>query len=259
MLEDKILRTFEILKSCYNKAVPFHLAFSGGKDSIVLADLVKKFEFKHRLYFYNNPLLAPDTIQFIRQNYPDTIKLNPKYNFYELVAKKGILPTRMTRYCCEYFKEAHNSDSLILTGIRNDESSNRTNRKEREIIKTPGSKPYKGLCNPIINWTEADIYIYIQQQGLQLPDSYKHLSRNGCIGCPMSCKRTYEIFVLYPKFRHVWKKAAEIAYSKFKFKEKFTSSDDLLKWYLTDMSVDNYVKARNQISIGNLIEIETIF
>jgi phosphoadenosine phosphosulfate reductase len=256
MLQDKIIRTFEIIKSCYNPVMPFHLAFSGGKDSIVLADLVKKFEFKHKLYFYQNPLLSRDTIDFVNSYNP--VKLKPIYNFYQLVHKKGILPTRLTRYCCLYFKEAHCSNSVILTGIRKEESTNRQNRKERELIKAHKSKEYKALCNPLLDWTEQDIYLYINQNKLELPESYKYLKRNGCVGCPMSSKRTYEIFVLYPRFKFVYKKAAEIAFKAFK-NSKFLNADDLLKWYLTDLSVDNYIKLRNQLSIDTLIEIETIF
>ena len=62
----------------------FHLAFSGGKDSIVLYHIAKLAGVKFHAEMQITTLDPPEVMHFIRKEYPD-VKLNlPPLSFYKL-------------------------------------------------------------------------------------------------------------------------------------------------------------------------------
>ncbi|GAH79870.1 unnamed protein product, partial [marine sediment metagenome] len=44
---------------------PYHVAFSGGKDSIVMYHLVKRAKVKHQAYFYVSTVDPPEVTRFV--------------------------------------------------------------------------------------------------------------------------------------------------------------------------------------------------
>ncbi len=62
----------------------------------------------------------------------------------------------------------------------------------------------KRVCNPIIEWTDADVWDYIGSEHLPLNPLYQcGFSRVGCIGCPMAgTKGRQKEFARYPKYQH---------------------------------------------------------
>jgi phosphoadenosine phosphosulfate reductase len=162
---------------------PVHVALSGGKDSIVLADLFLRAEIRHQLYTYRTSIDHPQVIQFLNHNYPGAIVLRTKRTFYNLILANG-LPSPRRRFCCYYFKERYGSNSIVATGIRRQESQARSTRQMYEQAKNLKSKK---IFNPLIHWTDADIWNYIDVLGLPYPDLYDtSQSRIGCLFCPMS-------------------------------------------------------------------------
>ena len=129
----------------------------------------------------------------------DTEIIYPTYkgeriSMWTLIPKKLRPPTRLVRYCCSVLKETSNTNSLIAAGIRADESYKRSKRKMFEIRHPDRSKRLEhdmkhiaevyqeaqvmpeiydclyitrlkenkdAIVNPIINWTEKDIWTYI--------------------------------------------------------------------------------------------------
>ena len=61
----------------------------------------------------------------------------------------------------------------------------------------------KVLVNPLINWTDDDVYRCIGDNNLQLNPLYEcGFNRVGCVGCPMAqYKGRVRDFQRYPKYR----------------------------------------------------------
>ena len=83
----------------------YHLAFSGGKDSMVLYHLAKMAGVKFKAHMQVTTIDPPELMQFVRANYPDVVLHRPTINFYDLIVKKQMLPLQHVRYCCAYLKE----------------------------------------------------------------------------------------------------------------------------------------------------------
>jgi phosphoadenosine phosphosulfate reductase len=63
--------------------------------------------------------------------------------------------------------------------------------------------------NPIIDWTDADIWQYIKQNNIAMNPLYEQgFTRVGCIGCPMNTKAARE-FRRYPKYKAAYIRAFE--------------------------------------------------
>ena len=76
----------------------YFLGFSGGKDSIVLYDLVLKSGVKFKAYYSATGIDPPEVIKFIKEYYPTVIWKRPENSFFRQIQKWGY-PTRFTRWC----------------------------------------------------------------------------------------------------------------------------------------------------------------
>lgn len=190
----------------------YFLAFSGGKDSIVCYRLAELAGVKFEAHYAVTTIDPPAVTKFIREEYPQVIRDYPTYkgertNFYSLVIKKG-LPTRKVRWCCSVLKEqAGGRGSTVILGVRSAESAKRANRP---VFQTYDGK---NLLNPIIDWSDSDVWDFIHSQKLKYPSVYNEGSKRvGCILCPLACRaRRIKEYEKYPK--HV--KALEMAVDKY--------------------------------------------
>lgn len=249
-LIDKFESKILLLLRFNSPFIPYHCAFSGGKDSILVEYMLKISKCNYGSYFYDNCLTPPNLRIFIKKQYPNVIHVPSKYNLLQLVKRKKILPTRLTRYCCQYFKERQVSNGIIVTGIRSDESCARSHRHEIELMQSDFYRGYKAMLNVILSFTNQEVWELIKAFNLTVPDNYNSVNRIGCIGCPMSGNRRKELLIDYPKFGNMWLKASSIVY-EFN-KDKFTSGRDVFEWYLADLSIKNYQEYKKQ-GILNLI------
>lgn len=65
----------------------------------------------------------------------------------------------------------------------------------------------KTLVNPIIDWSEQDVWGYLNDRGIEHCSLYDEgFKRLGCIGCPMNTKSARE-FERWPKYREHYIKA----------------------------------------------------
>jgi phosphoadenosine phosphosulfate reductase len=181
----------------------FHVAFSGGKDSCVLLDLVKKALPKGSfvVVFGDTGMEFPDTYDVIEKTkqrcaedeipfYIAKSHLSPKES-WELFGP----PSRVLRWCCSVHKSApqtlklreitgkHDYIGLAFVGVRAHESASRA-----EYDYFNDGKKIKGQFshNSILEWTSAEVWLYIYSNGVVLNEAYKKGSaRVGCICCPM--------------------------------------------------------------------------
>lgn len=203
----------------------FFLAFSGGKDSQVLLELAKMAGVRFTPQYNLTTLDAPENVRFIREQYPDVEIVRPQQTFLQICRHHKMLPTQWTRFCCKELKESSNEHAVTLTGIRKSESARRSKRQEvflqtrrRHPEFTEGTLDQfsryqestveclrgkdKLTVNPILDWTEQDVWQFIEERSLPVNPLYtKGYSRVGCLFCPMSNIKSIRREVAdYPKY-----------------------------------------------------------
>ena len=122
-------------------------------------------------------------------------------NMWKLIELKGP-PTRLVRYCCKVLKETAAPNRLISLGVRAKESKNRRIWDSFEIVKkdkrnakrfsydhakevyeeaqvmpevydctliTRAKENGKLACNPIIHWSDGDVWDYIRERESSKP------------------------------------------------------------------------------------------
>ncbi len=181
----------------------FHVAFSGGKDSCVLLDLVKKALPKSSfvVIFGDTGMEFPDTYEVIKKT--KQLCVEDEIPFY--IAKSHLdpkeswdlfgPPSRVLRWCCSVHKSTPQTlmmreiigkedyTGLAFVGVRAQESATRA-----EYDYFNDSKKIQGQYshNSILEWTSAEVWLYLYANDVVLNEAYKKGSaRVGCICCPM--------------------------------------------------------------------------
>ena len=221
---------------------PLLLTDSGGKDSSVVKALAERAGIKYEVCHSHTTADAPETVMFVRTEFARLEKKGRKcivnYPYYKgqrvtmwsLIPQKGMPPTRLLRYCCAVLKETAGDGRYISTGVRWAESSRRKktrgiyeaiakrsndrviltndNDDRRQLFETCMARR-KATCNPIIDWTDADVWDYILSERIPVNPLYQcGYSRVGCIGCPMAgLKIRRKEFADYPKYRDAYIRA----------------------------------------------------
>lgn len=201
------------------------LAFSGGKDSICLFFVCKRaseelgipMEDMFLVQYNLTTVDPPELVRFIRdvmkKRYPFIVLKHPERTMWRLIEEKRMPPTRIMRYCCAELKETSRIvGGYTLTGVRRAESAKRSKRDSIEIrgkdvrsavmlgdnVGERGEKEYciqrnAYTCNPIIDWSDEDVWNFIRHNNLPYCSLYDEgFSRLGCIGCPMAPIRERE-------------------------------------------------------------------
>ncbi len=211
----------------------YYLAFSGGKDSQVIYELTKMAGVKFDANFNLTTIDPPELIHFILDNYPTVNIHKPEISMWALMLKKMSIPTRRSKFCCEYLKERGGIDRLVMTGIRWQESTRRKNN--RKMVENCLKYKNKRYLNPIIDWKDNEVWEFINLKKLEYCILYKKgYRRIGCIMCPETTKgmlQDKEYFPkYYEKYLRVFKKI--IKYRKSKNKNTFNSAEEMMNWWI---------------------------
>lgn len=251
---------------------PLIVTTSGGKDSSVCVALAERAGIPFEVMHNHTTADAPETVYFVLDefkrieekgiaciiNYPTC--RGKRTSMWKLIPQKMIPPTRLVRYCCSILKERGGAGRFITTGIRWAESTKRKN--SRGIYETMPSDPSKKIvlnndnddrrrlfencrlqakrvCNPIIEWTDADVWDYIGSEHLPLNPLYQcGFSRVGCIGCPMAgTKERQREFALYPKYRRNYILAFGRMLTERRrrgFETEWQDADECFHWWMED-------------------------
>ena len=191
---------------------------STGKDSMVKTYIAKKAGLKFDTYFNVTTLDVAESNLMAKEQgykfiYPD---LDRYGGFYQWREKENIIPSRLNRCCCKYFKEdatinKFNADDklLFLFGMRNEESQLRSKYQDEWCNKKWGKqRDWLGVL-PIRKWTDLDIWLYTLRYNLPINMKYKYgYARVGCgIACPNYSKTTWVLDKYwYPKMYERWQK-----------------------------------------------------
>ena len=272
-------RAIEIIKlgaqmslQYYDK--PIICRYSGGKDSEVLLDLFIKSGVEFEVWHSHTTVDAPETVYHVRKVFKSLEQkginakiIYPEKTMWELIVKNGIPPTRQFRYCCSILKEnsGKKGGKVVATGVRKAEGSGRKDREEFETFasskKNKKAAPYeimlnndngdsrriiercvmKGeiLVNPIVEWTNSDIWKYIRGNNIKYNPLYDMgYTRVGCIGCPMAgAKNMKAEFTRYPVYKKNYIKSFDKMIAKRLADGKSTewsSGEEVMKWWIND-------------------------
>jgi len=161
----------------------YFVGFSGGKDSIVTLDLVRRTGVKYEAFYCMTMIDPPEVLAFIKKNYPEITRLRSKITFWQGILKNG-LPYAGRRWCCRILKKDPAKKILLkhrIMGLRMEESWKRAALPRIDYIKSYKQFIYK----PIFEWSSSDIWDYIKAENLPYPALYDEgFARLGCIVCP---------------------------------------------------------------------------
>lgn len=245
---------------------PLVVAFSGGKDSQTVYHLTEAAGVDFEAVYSATTIDPPEVVRFIREHYPSVRFHVPTMSFWQLVEKTRMLPSRRMRYCCSVLKEATHQGRVTLTGVRREESAKRANRQVLDINKKPrqfdefersdkidvqcfGNGKEKITVNPILDWTETDVWQYLDNvvnvRHCELYDQGRH--RVGCLFCPMKArKEIVDDMQRYPhQFERLKKTVAKIAETSKVFPN---DPKAFLEWWLSGKSVEDYKLSRLPLS-----------
>ena len=195
------------------------VSFSGGKDSTVVSNLVRKsLSDNHILHIFGDTTLEfPTTYDYINKLRekdlpPFLIPDTSKHDFFKLVDRMGP-PSRIISWCCNIFKTGPigklfqdiSEESKILTyyGIRRNESIGRS--RYSKISQSPKIEK-QIVFSPIIDWKEVDIWLYLLKENVKYNKAYEYgYSRVGCWMCPNNSKWSeFLTKIFFPDKSKMW-------------------------------------------------------
>lgn len=180
----------------------FICAFSGGKDSIVLLDLMTKSlaPCDYYVVFSNTGMELSDTLKAIeiaKEKWPGLRFVEAKCHMDPTESWDQFGPPgRRMRWCCAVHKSIptimkireitgnYNAKAIVFDGVRAEESARRA--KYGDVSE--GAKNISQTnVSPIHKWNTAEIYCYILKNKIMINAAYRlGLFRVGCMVCPLS-------------------------------------------------------------------------
>ena len=203
--DDTLLKSTmdNIRKIFFSDRRPWVIAFSGGKDSTLVLQLMyemleslEESQYKPIYILISDTRVEPPliedyinkTLELIQKDIDGKklpikiIKVEPKVEdsfWCKLIGKGYPSPTRWFRWCTSYLKirpsrmaiESIVRDQgsvILLLGTRKDESSDRKNRMEAREYSSKGLNPHHDIpdalvCSPIADWTTEQVWAYLQK------------------------------------------------------------------------------------------------
>ena len=219
------------------------VAFSGGKDSGVIAKLAEMAGIRHTLDYSVTTIDPPELVRHIKDNYNVNFHRQPRAMLTEMVENKSCKgpPTRFARWCCEKYKENTGNGQWKVLGIRAAESPRRKKIWKQVIVNNNNNKVC--IVNPILYWTDKDVWDFHQERKIQSCQLYSEgFKRLGCIGCPLAGAKQQRIgFDRWPKYEFLWRRAFDRFWAKWhgvptlkgkrRYFEDFGSAQGFWEWW----------------------------
>lgn len=243
-----------------------YVAFSGGKDSVAVFGVCRLAAERLGMsvldmcdfHYHITNVDPPELVMFIKREFPFVIRDLPKKTMWQLIVQKKLPPTRIIRYCCSELKERGGKGRFCVTGVRWAESTRR--KASRGIFEDVGHTKAEGrilfedndedrrelehcipkqryICNPIVDWSEEDVWRFIKEQSLPYCGLYDEgFHRLGCIGCPMASKKEkLGSFERWPKYRDQYIRTFDRVIAARKesgLETQWESGEECLNWWI---------------------------
>ena len=194
------------------------VAFSGGKDSTAVLNLVRSINPDVVAVFCNTGVEAKTTYDYIKR-VDNVIWLKPEKTFWQCVDEYGFpvmkgKGSQRVNACCEWLKDKpmrkwikESGCDLVFTGLTMDES-----RQRMMFLKSWGQYGYVKSwnvwkCHPISDWSPEKVWDYIKENNLDYNIGYDNgMVRCGCQPCTAYCswkkRLAKENFDLYAYIQH---------------------------------------------------------
>lgn len=214
----------DFIQDCYDKfkgkVDDFVVAFSGGKDSQVILDLVSRVlpPENYKAIFQDTDMELPCTYDIVEHTEEDYKYKFPNFKMYHAKSDKRAIdlwkqfgpPSRINRWCCSVLKtalfrrtmkEIHNTNKqprvVVYEGVRSDESPR---RETYDRIGDSVKHPNLINCRAIFKWNNSEIFLYLFSREVVLNPAYRlGLTRVGCGVCPFASDWSeYVIRRIYP-------------------------------------------------------------
>lgn len=265
-LQKKIDRAISLLRLYDNPNEPIEVAYSGGKDSDVILQLVRESGINYRAIYKNTTIDPPHTIKHVKDMGVEI--RNPKKTFFELMCERGF-PIRIRRFCCAYLKEYKILDKVVI-GVRRDESRNRAERyKEPTECLFYGSgknKQHAEGVYPILDWTSQDVVDFLNDRGIKIHPLYYRedgtidpTRRLGCLCCPVLSKnKRIAAFKEHPNMVKFYIRAGKVYFAAHPDSKVVTANDgDVYKFFVRSMffsSNKEWEKHTNQLFVDEELD-----
>lgn len=207
LVQDTIKKIYNTYREHQKKVDVFYVAFSGGKDSVVVLDLVQRAlpHNSFKVFFGDTDMEFPTTHDLVREI--EQFCALEGIDFHYAKAKMSAdeswdvfgPPARRVRWCCTVHKTAPVINkinelydkrfvrTMMITGVRGDESASRS-----EYDELSNGKKIAGQFSfhPILEWSSAEIFLHMYTYNLAFNEAYKYgFNRVGCIMCPNSSEK----------------------------------------------------------------------
>lgn len=227
---DKVKKAIEVLQM-YEPEEGYYVAFSGGKDSVTIKRLVEMAGVKHDTHYNLTTVDPPELVQFIK-TLKDVQIERPEKTMWQLIEEMGMPPLRQMRYCCRILKEHGGDGRRVITGVRKQESVKRANRRMVEQCTLGNGKVY---INPIIDWSESDVWEFIRTFNVPYCRLYdERWKRLGCVCCPNGDQKKQA--KRWPKIADAYRRACIRAYNKAIAEGKprtWASGEEMFNWWIS--------------------------
>ena len=289
----ELLKTYEPT-ALNNHEDGYYVGFSAGKDSLVIAFLCILAGVKFKLYDNHTTVDTPELVYFTRKiqkwfkesHDVDVIINYPKETMWDLIPRKLMPPTRLTRYCCDILKEGGGMGRVCVMGVRWAESrrraSNRSlieanayagkkkkirlnndNDESRKIVESCVLKG-KHIINPIISWSDQDVWEFIRKYNIPYCELYDQgWERLGCIGCPLSSNQAKEL-EMYPKYKENYLRAFRRMTQARKAKGRNfwineSDAEEIMEWWIYGTIKNKPLEGQMEIELmSDLEELEAV-
>jgi len=200
-LLEKIEKSKTIISEAVNKYPEIAVACSFGKDSMVVLHLAREIKPDMNVFAVLTPMKPKETFDYVDRMKKEW-NLNLKIYRSDKEPIEGLWKTDPDK-CCNIFKVEPTKKALQgldawITGLRRTEGRTRTDYETFEpsglaLTREPGYEIKTGLMkvNPILDWTEIDIWRYLAINNIPINEAYKKGYRSlGCEPCTTLVKDT---------------------------------------------------------------------
>lgn len=182
--DEKEIHSLELIEKAVNEFKPkISVACSFGKDSIVTLDLARKIWSDIPIFAILTPFKPKETFQ-MKDMMINEMGFKIDVHMSDVKVKDNLYETDPDECCrilkVEPTKEAVQDLDCWISGLRRTEGGVRKNYNERDI------KGNLVKINPILDWTEADVWRYIATHNLPVHPWYAKGYRSlGCAPCTL--------------------------------------------------------------------------